>query len=99
MDLTPESRHHIEQVADEALTQLESIAATAKTKLHDGRSLGFDSLASINTMTSSSAVQRLDQISQANRDSYSVLAREPAIARVVVADEEGVERTYYICRT
>jgi len=99
MDLTPESRHHIEQVADEALTQLESIAATAKTKLHDGPSLGFDSLASINTMTSSSAVQRLDQISQANRDSYSVLAREPAIARVVVADEEGEERTYYICRT
>lgn len=99
MDLTPESRHHIEQVADEALTQLESIAATAKAKLHDGRTLGFDSLASINTMTSSSAVQKLDQISQANRDSYSVLAREPAIARVVVADEEGDERTYYICRT
>lgn len=99
MDLTPESRHHIEQVADEALTQLESIAATAKAKLHDGRTLGFDSLASINTMTSSSAVQRLDQISQANRDSYSVLVREPAIARVVVADEEGEERTYYICRT
>ena len=99
MDLTPESRHHIEHVADEALTQLGSIAATAKTKLHDGRTLGFDSLASINTMTSSSAVQRLDQISQANRDSYSVLAREPAIARVVVADEEGEERIYYICRT
>jgi len=99
MDLTPDSRHHIEHVADEALKQLESIAATAQSKLHDGRTLGFDSLASINTMTSSSAVQRLDQISQANRDSYSVLAREPAIARVVVADEEGEERTFYICRT
>jgi DNA polymerase III delta prime subunit len=99
MDLTPQSRQHIEHVADEALTQLESIAVTAKAKLHDGRTLGLESLASINTMTSSSAVQRLGQISQANRDSYSVLAREPAIARVVVADEEGEERTYYICRT
>jgi hypothetical protein len=99
MELMTESRQHIEYVAGEALTQLESIAAVAKSKLHDGRTLGSHALASINTMTSSLAVQRLDEISQANRDSYSVLAREPAIARIVVADEEGEERTYYICRT
>lgn len=99
MELTTESRQHIEHVAGEALTQLDSIAAAAKTKLHDGRTLGSDALASINTMTSSSAIQKLDQISQANRESYQVLAAEPAIARVVVVDEEGEERTYYICRT
>lgn len=99
MELTTESRQHIEQVAGEALTQLESIATAAKSKLHDGRTLGSDALASINTMTSSSAIQRLDQISQANRESYQVLAAEPAIARVVVVDEEGEERIYYICRT
>lgn len=97
--LNDESRKHIEQVAGEALAQLESIAETAKNKLHDGRTLGSDALASINTMTSSSAIQRLDQISQANRESYQVLVAEPAIARVVVADEEGEEKTYYICRT
>ncbi len=99
MELTTESRQRIEHVAGEALTQLESIATAAKSKLHDGRTLGSDALASINTMTSSSAIQRLDQISQANRESYQVLAAEPAIARVVVVDEEGEERTYYICRT
>lgn len=99
MELKQESRQHIEHVADEALTQLESIATAANGKLHDGRTLGSDALASINTMTSSSAIQKLDQISQANRESYQVLAAEPAIARVVVVDEEGVERTYYICRT
>lgn len=92
-------KQHIEQVAGEALTQLESIATAARSKLHDGRTLGSDALASINTMTSSSAIQKLDQISQANRESYQVLAAEPAIARVVVVDEEGEERTYYICRT
>ena len=97
--LNDESRKHIEQVAGEALAQLESIAETARNKLHDGRTLGSDALASINTMTSSSAIQRLDQISQANRESYQVLVAEPAIARVVVADEEGDEKTYYICRT
>ena len=97
--LNDESRRHIEQVAGEALAQLESIAETAKSKLHDGWTLGSDALASINTMTSSSAIQRLDQISQANRESYQVLVAEPAIARVVVVDEEGEEKTYYICRT
>lgn len=99
MEMTSESRQHIEHLAEEALTQLDSIAAAAKSKLLDGRTLGSDALASINTMTSSSAVRRLDQINQANRDSYAVLEREPAIARVVVTDEEGEERTYYICRT
>lgn len=99
MELTTESRQHIEHVAGEALNQLDSIAAAAKSKLHDGRTLGSDALASINTMTSGSAIQKLDQISQANRESYQVLAAEPAIARVVVVDEEGEERTYYICRT
>lgn len=99
MELTTESRQHIEQVAGEALTQLDSIATAAKRNLHDGRTLGSDALASVNTMTSSSAIQKLDQISQANRESYQILAAEPAIARVVVVDEEGDERTYYICRT
>lgn len=97
--LNEESRKHIEQVAGEALGQLESIAEAAKSKLRDGQTLGSDALASINTMTSSSAIQRLDQINQANRESYQVLVAEPAIARVVVVDEEGEEKTYYICRT
>lgn len=97
--LNEESRKHIEQFADEALAQLESIAETAKGKLYDGRTLGSDALANINTMTSSSAIQRLDKIGQENRESYQVLVAEPAIARVVVVDEEGEEKTYYICRT
>ncbi|MGM3159242.1 ATP-binding domain-containing protein [Dickeya undicola] len=99
LSLNDESRKHIEEIAGEALAQLERIAETARGKLHDGRTLGSDALASINTMTSSSAIQRLDQISQANRESYQVLVAEPAIARVVVVDEEGEEKTYYICRT
>ena len=97
--MSDESKQHIEQLADEALEQLEGIAAAAKSKLTDGRTLGSDALASINTMTSSSAIKNLGQISQANRESFQVLAAEPAIARVVVADGDGQERTYYICRT
>ncbi|WP_455812360.1 ATP-binding domain-containing protein [Pseudomonas graminis] len=97
--LNNESRIHIEQIAGEALAQLERIAETARGKLNDGRTLGSDALANINTMTSSSAIQRLDKISQTNRESYQVLVTEPAIARIVVSDEEGDEKIYYICRT
>ncbi|MEF8730293.1 MAG: hypothetical protein V5B34_19160 [Accumulibacter sp.] len=100
MELTTKSRQHIEHVAGEVLTQLDDIAAAAKSKLRDGQAPGADALASINTLTSSSAIHRnLDQISQASRESHQKLAEEPAIARVVVENEEGEERTYYICRT
>lgn len=99
MDLTLETRQHIKVVASETLDLFEDVAATAKSKLRDNRVIGPDVLASINTLTSGMAVQRLGQIDQANRECYQVLASEPAIARVVVADEEGEQRTYYICRT
>jgi len=96
--LNDESRTHIEDFASEALTQLESIAETAKGKLHDRRTLGSEALASINTMTSSSAIQNLGQISRVNRESYQTLASEPAIARVVAEDDTGNRQTFYICR-
>lgn len=96
--LNDESRKHIEEIAGEALVQLESIAETARGKLQDGRTLGSEALASINTMTSSSAIQNLGQISQVNRESYQTLASEPAIARVVAEDDTGNRQTFYICR-
>lgn len=99
MELTVDSREHIEHVADETLGQFDKISESAKKKLRDENTLGPDALASINTMTSGSALQRLGQINQSNRESYKVLAAEPAIARVVVEDLEGEQRTYYICRT
>ena len=66
MELTTESTHHIEHVAGEALPQPDSIPAAAESKLLDGRTLGSDAFASINTMTFSWAIQKLDQISQAS---------------------------------
>lgn len=99
MKLTTESKQHIEQVADEVLTQLDSIATAAKRKLQDKRTQGPDALANINAMTSSSAIQKLNQIRQGSRESYLLLVTEPAIARVVVVDQNGQKRTYYICRT
>jgi hypothetical protein len=99
MERTDESGKYIQQVAGEVLPQLDGIAAAAKGELHNKWKLGPNSLTNINTLTDSSAILEMNHISQANRESYQVLASEPAIARVVVADEKGEERVYYICRT
>jgi len=99
MDLTIEARQYIESVAEETLDQFERVATVAKSKLSETPGLGAGVLASVNTLTSGSAVQNLGEISHANRQSYQILASEPAIARVVVSCEDGSQRTYYICRT
>lgn len=97
--LNDESRKHLEKIASEALTQIEHIATAARDKLREGQSLGSESLANINTMNSGSTIQKLNEINQASHESYQILVTEPAIARVMVVDEEGEEKTYYICRT
>ncbi|MHB1142839.1 MAG: ATP-binding domain-containing protein [Sulfuricaulis sp.] len=99
MELTQENKQHITLVANETLDQFAKVADSAKSKLRESFSPGADVFASVNTLTSAQAVQRLEQISQASRKSYEILANEPAIARVVVRNDAGEEHTYYVCRT
>lgn len=98
MALTADSNQHVEDVAEDVLAQLERTASAAKAKLGETASLTTDVLAGVNTLTSGSAIQRLREIDSQNRASYELLSREPAIARVVVEDEEGERETYYFCR-
>lgn len=97
-ELSLADKQHIEVVANETLTQLNKVAEAAQSALRAESVLGPDSLVSVNTLTSNSATQRLGQISHANRESYQILADEPAIARVVVSDKDGKQSTYFICR-
>lgn len=99
MDLTQQSKQHVEQVARDALDQFDKVATAAQTAIRTAPNLGTDALAAVNTLTGGAAVQRLGQINQENLESYQILAREPAIARVAVLDEDGRQRVYYICRT
>jgi len=99
MDLTQQAKQHVEQVARDALDQFDKVATAAQTAIRNAPNLGTDALAAVNTLTGGAAVQRLGQINQDNLESYQILAREPAIARVAVLDEEGRQRVYYICRT
>lgn len=99
MDLTQQSKQLVEQVARDALDQFDRIATVAQAAIRNAPNLGSDALAAVNTLTGGAAIQRLGQINQENLESYQILAREPAIARVAVLDEDGRQRVYYICRT
>lgn len=98
MDLAQDTKRHIDLIADDTLNQFEKVANAAQSALRAAPVLGFESLASVNTMTSANAIQRLGQIDRENRDSLRRLSLEPAIARVTVADEIGKQTTYYFCR-
>lgn len=97
MNFTQEAKVHVDQVASDALAMLACIAERANSELQRS-GLDSASLASVNTLTSTRAIQQLGNINIANLESNQILAREPAIARVVVLDEDKRERVYYICR-
>lgn len=85
-------------IATDVLTQFEKVAEAARNALRAAPALRIDSLASVNTMTSAQTIKHIEKVNQANRESYQRLAIEPAIARVIVADECDKKSTYYICR-
>lgn len=75
------------------------MAEAAEANLAGARSASSSgAFAVINTLTSIESIRNFSQINQANIESYRILSREPAIARVVVLDENDQKTTYYICR-
>jgi hypothetical protein len=97
MNLSDATARQIREIAAQTLDQFSRIAEAARVEL--GAPLaGAGVLASVNTLTSDSAVRSLGRVSQANRESARILVAEPAIARVVVSSGSGGRRTYYICR-
>ena len=97
MAMSLESTHYVRQVSEESLDVLKSISDRA---LNEAKKSGIASsaLASVNTLTSFSTIQNLDEINFANFSGYEILAREPAIARIKVLDECENTSVYYICR-
>lgn len=98
MTLPRDSRSYVDQIADESLKQFDQVAAVARANLAAAPGTTVSALASINTYNSGGAVNRLAQIGDELHRSYRQLADEPAIARVVVEDEDGKRQTYFICR-
>lgn len=87
----------LKSLAKLALETLESIARSAKASLQTAGGPTLSSFASINTLTDQT-VKAATNIGDEKRHDLVRLSQEPAIARIVVRDENDDERIIYICR-
>ncbi|MEB4589503.1 ATP-dependent helicase [Candidatus Thiothrix sp. Deng01] len=92
-------QQHIKVIAEEALHTFDEIAAKAELGYKAACSNACEApFASVNSFTTPNAANRIGQIFSSNREGYHLLLKEPAIARIVVEDEDGHQRTIYISR-
>jgi len=109
-DISPSVyQERIESIAQEILDALSIIAVKAEDELTGLSTRGpvqisnntFNTQSSNNSVLSGEAgraERNLRELTTSNREGYETLAREPALARVVVEREDGKEATYYFCR-
>lgn len=89
----------LKALAEEVLEAFEKIADAALGQLgirHSGN--GIESLAVVNQLTAQKAVQNLMEIREGREIDCRKLVKEPAIARIVVADDDDRRKTLYISR-
>ncbi len=86
-------------IADESLQAFEAVELKAKLELDKQVEVSAESFANAQTFNSATAINNLSKSKAINRKSYQHLVNEPAISRVRVRDEHGVEDTFYFCRT
>ena len=100
MTNSKESQDHLEAVAYDSLDTFTKVAEAARSYVNRAMPDNVSgALAAPNMWTSTKAINNLEQIRQANIEGYNKLLHEPAIARVIVAEYDGNQTTYYICRT
>lgn len=88
----------IEVAAGDILQTFETVSSEALARLKSAPIHGTDVLASVNTLTSGRGAVSIESVLREQRDSLEILSNEPAIARVRIEDQKGVESTIFICR-
>ena len=84
-------------LAERALEAFENIAGAARDGL-GGRTSGLGAMASINQATAEKVVQQLQSIQEGRELDCAKLMHEPAIARLVIADDDDNREELYISR-
>jgi GTPase SAR1 family protein len=99
---SPENKKKIEKIADEAIMTISTIAAEAEKQLAE-RQQPPNTNVFVSAQTGfsgqNSPIDNLKRIRQEVSQNLKALAREPAIARIVALNEDGIAQTYYICRS
>ena len=95
-DTSPQE--HLAGMAEHTLGFITETAASALDQLSEKPPQSANVLAVVNSVTSEKAMRNLDAIGHARVQELRVLSKEPAIARIVVAEETGDTKTYFISR-
>lgn len=98
MPLADDSKEHVEALAGSALSTFESIAKAAEAELRPISAGIAPTFANSDSETVTKASGNLSKIQASNQEGYATLAREPAIARVAVVNDDGDEVVYYVSR-
>jgi hypothetical protein len=85
-------------MAENTLGFFHEVADKARSLLDESRGYGPDAFAAVNTLTARKAVETLSGITEETRRELRQITIEPAIARIVVLDEDGNESVYFISR-
>lgn len=86
-------------LAEHSLSTFKEIADLVQSKMSPNIGSHIDSFVNANPLTNASAYEQLSKIQQSNQDGFRQLSVEPAIVRILVEDENSVQRTIYISRT
>lgn len=98
MTETTKPNDYIGQLAEETLGKFEATALAARRALSSTGGVNIKAIGGVKSITDDSAIRETKRINRENSDGYRALIEAPAIARVIVEDENGQRQTYYICR-
>lgn len=97
MDVSDGSKSDLQYLASQSLIAFKSISDTAKNNLSQASGLNPSSLAFHNSFTGQTTRATMDELNRQMREARTNLVRQPAIARVVMIDENDRKQTYFIC--
>lgn len=93
-----ELEQHLTDLARDTLETFSRIESVAKEKMESTKDVNSTAFAHTNTFTGTETNQTLDRINREAREGYSQLTREPAIARLILEDENANQKTVYVAR-
>ena len=92
------SQTYLTDVAQHTLGFFSETATNALEESGQKRPPGDAVLAVVNTLTAERAMRNLEGINRARAQELRALTTEPAIARIIIAEESGEAKTYFISR-
>ncbi len=94
----PDKQSRLSAIAQDTLATFERIASRARSVLAPGQRVTTAALIDLGGTNGAAAVAELGEIANSTREQYEQICKEPAVARLLICDEEGREQTLYISR-